>query len=167
MEKNKVDVIFLIYTTLIATFTFLWNVRDSIIKNRRKLIIAFNINGYKQVVSKYLGILKKEIHFSSNLDKHIEILITNISNNEILIYEPPKIYNEAIKFFKGSFISLFQNNKSINFKQQYPIRLLPGERIILINTELDLNEKSNFRIKIKDSYGNTYKSGIFKNDNIC
>lgn len=163
MGINKFENLALIYSCIIATIALLWNIIESIKNNRRKLRIKYTVSGFTQIKSKVFGLFISVEEFTSNIDNLIEIQITNISLKEILIYESIQIYQEKFHYFKKSIISSNIEAIGLTFSQPYPFRLLSGEKLVLIKSDMNLSGKNGFRILIKDSHGKIYKSGKFKN----
>lgn len=160
MEKSTIETIVLIYSTVIATLAFLWNIIDTINKNRRRLNIKYSITGYTENKFSWFGLKSWSSSTSAN-SNYIQIEITNVSNSIILIYEPPVIFTETIKYFKTALISKNINSHTLDFKLAYPIRLQSGEKVVLRNSEMELESWFKFRIQLLDSFGKTYKSGEF------
>jgi len=166
MSKEKIEIIGLIYSALIATGAFLWNIINTILKNKRRLKIIIKIAGFREDMVKLFGIYKHSYYFDCNIENYFLINITNIGKNKIHIYNAPMIISpKKIKFFSRDLITVKMNAQIIPSSTNYPLQLDTGENVEISGTNFYFNEfckpYSHFRIIITDSFGKKYKSGKF------
>lgn len=161
LKITPIEIFFLYYSAGVATAVLLWNIYTELRKLLRGLKVRYSLANFEEVRGCFIMSLTKDtVKKNTN-----EILITlsNSGNKVAYIYDPPVLkYKTRKTFFRKRLLSLEYRVVHILYNNDYPIKILPGEKVSLfdMNPSIPL-ETLPFRIIVKDSVGRKYKSGKF------